>query len=279
MKKTVAVAAVAAVGTGFAASAGSEEREKTRGAAPAAAGDRLAISHQGLVLIDPTGGDKRILTRHRGWRDEEPTWSPDGKRIAFKRTKNEYRSFQIYVKRVTGGRARRLTDGRFDENPAWSPDGRLIAFNSMRGLKVIRPDGSGERRVRRFGAGASTVDWSLDGSRIAFERDRHVWTARWNGKDKRRVVRGSEPDWSPDGRKLVYMPPNGGVATIGVNGKGRRFLTNGLLPAWSPDGKRIAFNRWPPNNIFTVWVMNAEGKHIRRVTRAGAYPAWRPLPR
>ena len=75
------------------------------------------------------------------------------------------------------------------------------------------------------------------------------------------------------------MPPNGGVATIGVNGKGRRFLTTGMLPAWSPDGRRIAFQRWPLNRPFTVWVMSAEGKHIRRVTRAGAYPAWRPLPR
>jgi Tol biopolymer transport system component len=274
----VAVVTVAAGGTAFAASAGSEDRRETPRAAPAAARDRLAISQQGIVLIDPSGRNKRILTRHRGWLDEDPTWSPDGSRIAFKRTKNEYRSFQIYVKRVAGGPARRLTDGRFDEYPAWSPDGRVIVFNSMGGLKAIRPDGSGERRMARL-RGAGEVDWSPDGSRITFTRDGWVRVARRDGTRERRVVRGRAADWSPDGRKLAYMPPRGGVATIGANGRERRFLTNGMLPAWSPDGKRIAFQRWPLNRPFTVWVMSAEGRHIRRVTRAGAYPAWRPLPR
>ena len=247
-------------------------------AGPAANGDRLAVSQQGIVLIDPTGRNKRILTRHRGWLDEQPAWSPDGSRIAFKRTKDGYRSFQIYVKRVAGGPARRLTDGRFDEHPAWSPDGRLIAYSSMRGLKVIRPDGSGERRIVRFRE-AFDVDWSPDGSRIAYTNRPWVWIARWNGTGKRRIVRGRAADWSPDGRKLVYMPPNGGVATIGVNGKGRRYLSNGLEPSWSPDGKKIAFNRWPPNNVFELWVIDADGKHKRRIAREGSYPAWRPLPR
>jgi TolB protein len=274
----VAVAAVLAVATAFAASAGTDDPRETPPAAPAATGDRLAISQQGIVLIDPTGRNRRILTRHRGWLDNDPAWSPDGRRIAFVRTKNQYRSFQIYVKRVAGGPARRLTAGRFDEHPAWSPDGRTIAFSSMRGLKVIRADGSRERRITRFGD-ALAVDWSPDGSRIAFSKNGWIWIARWNGTRQRRIVRGRAADWSPDGRRLAFMPPKGGVATIGANGKGRRFLTNGMLPAWSPDGRRIAFQRWPPDRPFTVWVMSAEGKRIRRVTRTGAYPAWRPLPR
>lgn len=247
-------------------------------AGPAANGDRLAVARQGIVLIDPDGSSARVLTRHRGWLDEHPTWSPDGSRIAFKRSKNQYRSFQIYVKRVAGGQARRLTDGRYDEYPAWSPDGRLIAYSSMRGLKVIRPDGSGERRIARF-RDARELDWSPDGSRIAFNARSWVWVARWNGTGKRRIVRGSAADWSPDGRKLVYMPRGGGVATIGTNGKGRRYLSNGLEPAWSPDGKKIAFNTWPPNNVFDLRVIGADGKHKRRIAREGSYPAWRPLPR
>jgi Tol biopolymer transport system component len=50
-----------------------------------------------------------------------------------------------------------------------------------------------------------------------------------------------------------------------------------MLPAWSPDGERIAFARWPATNVFSVWVMTAEGKHVRRVSREGSDPAWRPL--
>lgn len=247
-------------------------------AAASARDDRLAIAHRGIALIDPSGRNRRNLTDRPGWLDFSPTWSPDGRRIAFTRTTNNYRSFQIFVKPVAGGSARRLTNGRADEDPAWSPDGRLIAYMSARGLTVIRPNGSGKRRMAGL-RDAGELDWSPDGSRIAFTKGRWVWIARRDGTRKRRIVRGGDSDWSPDGRKLAFMPPDGGVATIGVNGKGRRFLANGMLPAWSPDGARIAFQTWPDNNVFDTWVMDANGKNRRRVTRKGGYPAWRPLPR
>ena len=275
MKALFLALATAALGGAYAATAGSGAAPV---ATPAAADDRLAIAHRGIVLIDPTGRDRDVVTRHRGWLDYSPTWSPDGRRIAFTRTTNGYRSFQIYVKRVAGGHARRLTRGQFDEEPAWSPDGELIAYSSTRGVKVIRPDGSGARLLGRLGRAGSPA-WSPDARRLAFVRGRYVWTGRLNGKGERRIVRGGAPDWSPDGRKLAYMPRGGGVATIGADGTGRRYLHDGMLPAWSPDGKRIAFQRWPANNVFSTWVMSAEGKQVRRVTRQGGYPAWRPLPR
>ena len=279
MKKLAVVTAAAALAIAVAVQA---KREGTgEGAAPAAtvaaAADRLAIARQGIVLIDPDGTDKTVLTRHRGWIDYAPAWSPDARRIAFTRTTDGYRSFHVYVMSVKGGPARRLTDGRFDEDPAWSPDGRLIAYGSMRGLKLIRPDGSGERRLRRIGE-ATEPAWSPDGGRIAYAKDGWVSTANRNGEQRRRVVRGSAPSWSPDGQELAYMPRGGGVATVQVNGKNRRVLGNGMNPAWSPDGKRIAFGRWPPSGVFSVWVMTAEGKRAQRISRQGADPAWRPLP-
>ena len=248
------------------------------GASASAAGDRLAIAREGIVLIDPDGGNQRVLTRHRGWVDYQPAWSPDQRRIAFTRTTDGYRSFQIFVKPVNGGPARRLTDGRFDERPAWSPDGRLVAYQSMDGIKVIRPDGSGRRRIRGTRQAASPA-WSPDGGRLAFSQRGYVWTAKANGRDRRRVARGREPDWSPDGKRLAYTLPNGGVATVGVGGSGRRLLGKGMEPAWSPDGRRIAFGRWPENEVFSVWVMRADGSSRRRVARHGMDPAWRPVRR
>ncbi len=277
MKKAIAIAVALALGAAFAAQANRTDRNG--GAEPTVrADDRVAVARLGIVLVDRDGGNADVLTKRRGWRDYEPAWSPNGRRIAFTRSADCYCAGRIFVMRANGRGVRRLTDGRLDESPEWSPDGRLIAYTSQRGLKVIRPDGSHERRVSRFGT-VGEVDWSPDGRRIAFARGRFVWTARWKGGGERRLVRGGDPDWSPDGQKLAYMPRDGGVATIGADGKGRRFLHNGLLPAWSPDGKRIAFNTWPRNNEFDLWMMTADGKHARRVSRTGSYPAWRPLPR
>jgi TolB protein len=278
MKKAAAATVLATLGVALAAQA--DRSDEPTDAVPAARGDdRLAVARLGIVLVDRDGGNANVLTKGRGWRDYEPAWSPDGRRIAFTRNADCYCAGRIFVMRANGRGIRRLTDGRFDESPEWSPDGRLIAYSSQRGLKVMRPDGSHERRVARFGD-VGEVDWSPDGRRLAFARDRFVWTARWNdGGGERRLVRGGDPDWSPDGKTLAYMPRDGGVATIGADGKGRRYLHDGLLPAWSPDGKRIAFNTWPRNKEFDLWMMTADGKHARRVSRTGSYPAWRPLPR
>ena len=276
MKKAIAVAVALALVSAFAAQA---DRADGGGAEPAARGDdRLAVARLGIVLVDRDGGNADVLTKRRGWRDFDPAWSPDGRRIAFARTTDCYCTARLFVMRANGRGVRRLTDGRFDESPAWSPDGRRIAYHSTRGLKAIRPDGSGERRITRFGE-ASGLAWSPDGRRIAFYRNGFVWTAPWNGRGARRIVSGHSPDWSPDGQKLVYQPQRGGVATVRADGTGRRFLTNGMEPAWSPDGKRIAFNRRPRNNVSELWMMSAEGKHVRRVSRTGKDPAWRPLPR
>ena len=86
-------------------------------ATPHSATDAIAAGSASgaLVLVDSAGHRLATLTAHRGWVDTDPAWSPDGKRLAFTRTKNEYKSFQVYVMRADGGGVRRLTNGRFDE--------------------------------------------------------------------------------------------------------------------------------------------------------------------
>ena len=77
-----------------------------------------------------------------------PTWSPDGRRIAFV----SYRHGQIYVMNADGSEVTRLTDDDFGgvDAPAWSPDGRHIAFHSYgfnNSIYVMKADGSEVTRL------------------------------------------------------------------------------------------------------------------------------------
>ena len=84
-----------------------------------------------IYVMDNDGGNPRRLTNNP--LDEwYPSWSPDGKRIAFTSMKNGG-NWEIYVMDADGGNQRNLTKNPFsDRDPSWSPDGKRIAFVSNR---------------------------------------------------------------------------------------------------------------------------------------------------
>jgi len=131
--------------------------------------------------------------------------------------------------RADGSRSRRITAGRFDWRPAWSPDGQWIAYQSTAGIRIVRPDGAGMRRIATPDESASYPMWTPDG-RIVYashaeerydwpkrcerpaSRCGWVWTSRLDGTRRRALVRGRDAHWSPDGPAVVFTPPDGGVA-------------------------------------------------------------------
>lgn len=101
-----------------------------------------------------------------------PAWSPDGKKIAFRRMVGETNS-EVFLANADGGDARNLTnDPAFDGWPAWSPDGTKIAFASNRRgsyeIYVMNPDGTGVRKVANNEGRATDPQWSRDGKSIFF---------------------------------------------------------------------------------------------------------------
>jgi Tol biopolymer transport system component len=250
----------------------------------------------GLVLIDPSGRRLATLTAQRAGReDAEPDWSPDGRRLVFTRTTDGRRSFHVFVMNADGTGVRQLTHGIIDASPAWSPDGHWIVYRANHGLRIIRPDGSGDRRVPTPPA-PSEVDYPAwaPGGRVAYS----YWSAtpqnwpatckrvgsgcgyvvsvRTNGSDRRLVVRGRDARWSPDRKTIVYTGSDGGVYTARAAGGNGRMLSHGYLAAWSPTGGQIVYTRMGDTYAQdSVWIMNRDGSKPHRIMTGAANPAWR----
>ena len=84
-----------------------------------------------IYVMDNHGGNPRNITNNPG-ADKHPSWSPDGKRIAFTADRNDREwNRQIYVMDADGGNQQNLSNNDSDEwDPSWSPDGKRILFVS-----------------------------------------------------------------------------------------------------------------------------------------------------
>jgi hypothetical protein len=207
---------------------------------------RGSIGEREILVMDPDGSDRQSLTS--GADDWFPAWSPDGRQIAFVREGRD--SSSIWLVPSHGGPAEvvpKLPSSRPFRSPAWSPDGTTIAFwedvdePGNDDIFVIRPDGSGFRRLTTDVGVDRNPAWSPDGKTIAFVTDR----------DGDRP--GSDRDKSDN--EIYLMDAETGKVF-------RRLTRNDVQdgnPVWSPNGKQIAFYR-AVRNDFHIMVINVDGK-------------------
>jgi Tol biopolymer transport system component len=195
--------------------------------------------------------------------ERDPSWSPDGTRIAYAARIGLDGPFRIFVAAADGTGAVQLTshaEGDADRAPVWSPDGSRIAFVSDRDggfpeIYLMNAGGSGQMRL--------TTNTAIDGN----------------------------PSWSPDGTKLVVerccLDGTSEIYTIDPATRAETNLTlttaaQEFDPVWSPDGTKIAYVAFPAGggNI-DIWTMNADGTGQTRLTSGPEphlAPSWQPLP-
>jgi Tol biopolymer transport system component len=226
-----------------------------------------------IFTIAPDGTAERQLTRPpRPASDDFPDFAANGSFVAFQRCRD---ACAIYTVRADGSKLKRVGPApgcagsgarracHQNSYPAVSPDGRRIAF------------------VREFG-------------RLRNEQIEHVgiYTMRADGSQVRRVTlprtRTAEdraPQWSPDGRRIVFVRHNESakpagrqaVFVVGAGGTGARRVTPWKIdagdgPDWSPDGNRILF-RAPESDDFLesdLFTIRTDGSDLRQVTHAPA---------
>ena len=269
---------------------------------------RLAYSHVDLedvdgyatlVVSDPTGARRKaILTPGEGCGVfTDPDWSPAGTELAVTYILGtRYSGFtsEIYVANAAGKHLHRpITQPDADRrSPAWSPDGSKLAYvQGYDEIWIANADGSGAHAVTQ----GQDPTWSPDGARIAFARteegdgdDTDLYVVGTDGSGLTQLTAGPSrdraPDWSPDGRQIVFQ--GGSVAdqslyVVRPDGTGLRRLTHrryDSAPSWSPDGRKIVFA-----GSGSVWTMDRDGRHQRNVTHTKPFahneeaPAWQPV--
>lgn len=217
-----------------------------------------------------------------------PVWSPDGKQIAFAMKPagaTDENESEIYVMRSDGSAVQRLTEVAGDDShPHWSADGKRIFFNSARATPDLTADwtaqwidiysmaanGSEVRRHTECKAVCTYPVPSPDGKAVAhrktlgtaglswaqkpIQRNSEVFVTRLDGSGSANLSNSPAydgwPNWSPDGRWLIFTSNRGEAANVGQvyairpDGSGLKRLTEGMSkaqPSLSADGKRLYF--------------------------------------
>lgn len=197
-----------------------------------------------IYVMSVNGSNQKRLTSINGI-DGSPTWSPDGKRIAF--SSNRHGSMDIFVMNSDGNSLLRLTDNPAnDTNPIWSPDGNQVAFASSRegpagSTYVVRPDATDEKMVSSKGA---PVEWSKNGSRLLLTKGGQLAVVNADGRNYQPLtepgMRALDGMFSPDSASVMYrttVRDGWEIRSIGVE---------------SGDSKRIAGNSGTITS-FSVW--------------------------
>ncbi len=230
----------------------------------------------GLYLIDAAGGEPRRIPGTLP-RDGDPSWSPDGLRIAFDRGGVDG---DIWVMDADGSNQRRLTFAPgADGWPRWAPHGRAIVFESNRyGDTAAYVIDLSRGQARRVAGDVYSPDWRPDG-RITFQNssDFNVESVRPYGRGRR--IEASDGDQeryfvrvSRDGKRMVFTnrsEPTLLLSTARLNGTDSKRVLRGMQnifnPAWSPDGQWISFSMGAAVRS-EVYVVRTDGRDLTRLT-------------
>lgn len=259
-----------------------------------------------IYVMDFDGKNIAKLTRDNNFA-LSPTWSADGKTIAF----TSYREWgskgalnpNLYSYNMETRQRRVLSASKgLNTGASYHPFEQKIAYTFSRNGKpeiyifdLIKKLRYPITKTLFFSV---EPDWAPDGKRLTFSSSKtgkpHIWVADANGKSAKRLTfagrYNSSPNWSPRGDKIAFSGQEAGndgnnfnIFTIDPSGSNLARLTSETYsnenPVYSPDGRFLAFSS-NQTGTYQIKVMTAKGERARTLTpkKLGhcKQPSWSP---
>lgn len=217
---------------------------------------------QADVYLMRADGSRRVRVTDSPTTDMEPTWSPDGRRIAYAASSTISILNVECLLRGEDCHPQSVPLVRGD-SPHWSPSGKQLVYQSREfpGLiSVISADGSGEPiRLSSPNQHCGHPRWSPDGRRIAFDCPRNVYVINVDGSGLVNLTEGKYggyPQWSPDGSQIAFVSSREGGRALDLEGS---------------------------EHSDAIFLMNADGTNVVRLSKRDdesvIWFAWLPLER
>ncbi|MBS1145396.1 MAG: hypothetical protein H6R14_2802 [Proteobacteria bacterium] len=225
-----------------------------------------------VYVMNNDGSEVKRLVTADGYMELSPSWSPDGKSVAFYSQSTTSQGSVLKVVDVDTGKSLEIKGNGLDKGPtapSWSADGRRIAFQGTGSAEkaksevfVVNRDGSDLREIST-GAGNRAKGFpqvSPDGRKVVFVADlRNQFDLFVSDLDNDakpiNISQGAgltheAPRWSPDGKQLVFVSTRSGsdkarIFVANADGSNARSLTDGQFeafdPHWAANGREVVF--------------------------------------
>lgn len=247
-------------------------------------------SFSNLWVVNFDGSDNRPLTTGNQ-NDFSPRWSPDGKRVLYKSSKDG--SVQLYLRWLDNGAEAKITNLKQSiGNILWSPDGKHIAFNSFVEDKpaslVALPNAPAGAKWAASPKYIENMTYRFDGAGYLKDGYSYLFVLSVDGGTPRQLTSGNfnhggDYCWAPDSKSIIFSanrhadhefdPANSEIHEITLSDLSLKTLTKRQgpdgNPKVSPDGKLIAYvgfdDAYQGYQVTDLYIMNRDGSSPRKI--------------